>query len=420
MTHYFVTYASTQKTGYMGNPLGHSCILLSVLDDSASKIEVKDVWGFYGIPSPDDQNSWKRSFKKIIGLDLDFYGNHGFLLREKPCYLELNSNFFLLGLTFSLDKEQYERLSENCMNMFLEQEAAISEAALALHCLALEEDQFQIYKYEKNSREIYAYEQALAKSNHKPPRLHPYELRFDFEAAPPYFFHSRHSHNCKTQAISLLSSVLTPKQIALLTLNGTRPTVPKAFEPQEALYFHCTGPLSSGEDLGKPFYYHEPFGTNINPQIKCFFTLPPQIIEMDSAVSASLNCLKISKLYLKELKPLVFKLQRLEWILLNAGFAESHPLIEKLRLKYQKIAEICCDHPKELNHVFFGPEGDPLKKLMDESQDLLTTISQHLCIKESDFSGLPSNDQKEIAQILDLNYPQCTWSSEDWDNACVV
>jgi hypothetical protein len=153
---YFVTFGTIRtKTG--PNPLGHSCIWLSKTEEATNKLRVTDVWGFYGVSSAGNSQSWRqwikiqtgldvdvvRHMKTLIGLDVDFDGNHGFLRHEEPRFLEMNSDYYLHGTTFELSKEKFDELTEGCINTFKNQMLAIEEAAKALKVQPKDNPQFQ-------------------------------------------------------------------------------------------------------------------------------------------------------------------------------------------------------------------------------------------------------------------------------------
>ena len=234
---YFVTLGAMDQDVH-ANPMWHSLLLLSKTDEKTGKVKVVDNWGFYGLPSTDSGNPFIRSAKLAIGLDVDFYGNHGMWRHEEARYLDRGKGVH--GSTFELTEEQYDQLNNLCRDMESGQQAAIDEAVKELNLSPLSE--YHIYPYENNSVKIFEHE---CKKNPKNPRLHPFIFNLSYSIWGPNF---NGSHDCKTQAIELLEQVLTPKQIAVLTENEQHRHLPRKSGPVELLYLHSTGPVKLHHD----------------------------------------------------------------------------------------------------------------------------------------------------------------------------
>lgn len=107
---YAVTFCTTdQEVG--SNPLWHSCLLLSKMDETSKLLEVVDNWGFYGLPTTNRNNSWLDQLKIKMGLDVDLIGNHGMLRHEELRFLD--QGYGLRGVTFELTKDDFELLQKS-------------------------------------------------------------------------------------------------------------------------------------------------------------------------------------------------------------------------------------------------------------------------------------------------------------------
>ena len=124
---YAATYCTFDKEAG-ANPLWHSCILLSKLDEEKKLLEVVDNWGFYGLPTTQPGNSLINQLKIRMGLDIDLQDNHGMLRHEEIRYLDLGCG--LHGTTFELTREQFDLLQKKCQDMAAEQDQAINEVVV--------------------------------------------------------------------------------------------------------------------------------------------------------------------------------------------------------------------------------------------------------------------------------------------------
>jgi hypothetical protein len=305
---YFVTYcASDREAG--SNPLWHSTILLSVLDEEKKTLEVIDNWGFYGVPTTKRDNSWSSRLKIKIGLDVDLQGNHGILRHEELRFLDLGRG--LHGVTFELTQEQFELLQNKCKQMVHDQYAAINEVVDTQGLEGKAQDKTRIYAHEHISNLIYSLEKLKAEQYKRESRLKPFELRLSWGLMGPGL---HHSHTCKSQALALLSNVLSEEQIARLTENGKHPTIPRYSGPMESFSLHSTGPLRQHIKASGQVVHYRDFK---DPEVKLYWTVPPQ--ELEALTQDTIDMFAIPDDYCDELKKLVRRLQHLEWFLRNVS-----------------------------------------------------------------------------------------------------
>ncbi|WP_165474663.1 hypothetical protein [Legionella nagasakiensis] len=326
---YFVTYAvMDEETG--ANPLWHAFLFLSHLEEGQDKLEVCEYWGFYGVPSTTSTSGMQQRLKRFIGLDIDFYDNHGLLKREGLRFL--NSGKGLHGVTFELTDTKFSELQQRCRTMEEEQTAAIAEAAASLRGEPKAES--KLYPYEHLSLSIFKIEKAKALEQHRKPRLQPFDFNINLTLFGPSL---NHSHTCKTQILRLLQNILTPTQLARLTENGQHLAVPRFSGKMEKILLHSEGPynIHSKRD-GQKVYYHD----GNHPQVKVYWTLPPQ--EIEALSESTRRQFVLSEEYLDEAKLAASRLQALEWLFINA------PLDEK----YNRYKEGLLAHIKNLYEAF--------------------------------------------------------------------
>lgn len=345
---YFVTYCvMDQETG--ANPLWHSALLLSQENSEVNKLEVVETWGFYGLPTTSETNHMSKQLKLKMGLDVDLYGNHGMLCHEQIRFMDLGTG--LHGVTFELTEQQYVELQKKCQFMEKEQYEAIGEVVDSQNLQEKTNQPPKIYPHEHLSPLIYELEKVKAKQNGREPRLKPFDLLISLDLWGP---HLRGSHTCKSQVISLLSGILSQNQIDRLTVHGKHPTVPRFSGQMETIHLHSQGPLKSHKKLsGNVVYYRD----GKNPDVKLYWTIPPQ--EIEALSEETWKQFEISEDHCDEVKHIVKKLQRLEWLFINAELPERYnrykqALIQQISSYYQAFSSIEPKKTVEKISGFYG------------------------------------------------------------------
>ncbi|MDP3269731.1 MAG: hypothetical protein Q8M40_11910 [Legionella sp.] len=428
---YAVTYCTLDGDAG-GNPLWHSCLLLSQVDEKG-KLEVIHAWGFYGLPATDRNKTFWNNTKNKIGLNVDFKGNHGMLRSEELRFLDLGCG--LHGKTFELTQEQFERLQNACQKMVTDQNAAIADAVTALN-IQKSTEPTKIYEYEHKSAVIYAWEKQQAAMAKREPRLKPFELVPAIDFRGPGLHKSQ---TCKTQSLALLSTVLTAEQIAGLTQNGKHPTLPRFSGALETIYLHSTGELSQHKKKSGETVYYRDWKT---PGVKLYWTIPPQNI--DALSQDTMNMCLRHKDYIDEIKILVSRLQRMEHVWRNAQLAVKQTLrdnlINQIITFYQSFSVLNANaHQSKLNgfcgymlYLCSLPRNQEernlfilLKDITELFNQIYMAIIDSPIIKESNAEyylpeylcqSLDFKDRLKICRILNRNY--CTpppISIDEWD-----
>lgn len=345
---YIVTFCAFDPEAG-ANPLWHSCILLSRMDEHTKQLEVVDNWGFYGLPTTKRDNSWANQLKIRMGLDVDLVGNHGMLRHEELRYLDLGCG--LHGASFELTKEQFEQLQQKCLERVNQQENAIKEIVEPLGIKGKPPEKTRIYAYEEFSPDIYKWEKIRAQQQGREPRLQPFEIRLSWGWSGPTL---AQSNTCKTQSLSLLKNVLSEEQISRLTDGGKHPTVPRYSGPMEPIYLHSTGPLRQHKKSAGNIVYYRDFKDS---EVKLYWTVPPQVIEALS--EDTIKLFEIDNEYCNSVKTVVRKLQRLEWMLRNATVPEQYneykdALINRVINHYKSFSII---EPRKNSKTISGIQG---------------------------------------------------------------
>lgn len=365
---YFVTFC-TMDPEIGANPMWHSCLLLSKENETLKKLEVVDNWGFYGLPTTGEQDGLIRKLKLQIGLDVDFTGNHGMLRHEETRFLDAGHG--LHGVTFELTQEQFELLQKKCTTMDSEQQSAIKEVVDSLKLERKDPKKTRIYPYEQYSLVIYELERKKALEEKRESRLKPFDFQLSFDLSG---LNLKKSHTCKSQGLTLLNGILSQEQIARLTEHGQHPTIPRYSGNTEKLFLHSTGPLLQHEKSnGDVVYYRDAK----DPDVKLYWTLPPQEIEVLSE-ETSKNFL-VDEEYCDEVKVVISRLQRLEWLFRNAPLPEKYhqykeDLLEELVDLYQSFSVIDTKQDKQKISGFQGyalslfsiPRGEHEKSLQSK------------------------------------------------------
>jgi hypothetical protein len=328
------------------NPFWHTCILLSKYDEQTKKLEVVDNWGYYGLPTT-NQQSYLRSLKMMVGLDVDLYGNHGMLRHEEMRYLELGVG--LHGVTFEVTEEKFLELQAKCKKMADEQSSAITDAVQPFKLKG--KTKSRIYPHESLSPHIYALEQAAAAEQKREPRLKPFSLSF---FSP---------HTCKMQAIHLLDGILTPEQVK--RVRGYHQAVSRWSGRQENIYLHSSGPTRQHKKAnGEVVHYREAS----DPGVKLHWTVPPQEIETLSGEVKDL--FKVHSDHCDDVRTVVRRLQQLEWLFRNAvfeavDFGRRDKLVNLIRERYEAFAAI---EPKK-PHVPLDGWTDKILWILNQARD---------------------------------------------------
>ena len=330
---YAVTYCALDHE-FSGNPFWHSCILLSQWDEPGHKIKVVDNWGFYGVPTT-TRNSWLGRLKISLGLDIDLSGNHGMLKHEELRFLDVGSG--LHGVTFELSEELFVVLQQRCLNMVQEQNEAISEIVESQHIAGKPPEKTRIYPHEDLSYHIYTLEKMKAQQQSRPSRLKPFELNPSLTFWGPSL---QGSHTCKSQIISLLDGIIDTRHIARITEYGSHPTIPRYSGKLERIYLHSSGPLRQHQRTSGQITHYRDLE---DEDVELHWTLPPQ--EMIALSQETTKMLEISPDYYDEVKSAVSRLQKLEWLFINAKLPAQYDdyrthLINSIRHHYEAFARI--------------------------------------------------------------------------------
>jgi hypothetical protein len=440
---YMVTFCAFDHT-VEGNPFWHGSFFLSKLDEITHLMEVVETWGFYGVTSTGDKNTWLGQLKTKFALDVDFQGNHGMLTHEEVRFMDLGHG--LHGYTFEVTVEQFEALQKRCATAFAEQEAAIKEVVGSQN-LKVEGRKARIYPEEAFSKQIYEMEQMKAKAEGRSSRLKPFDFQISMRLWGPSL---DKSNTCKTRAISLLDGILSEEQLAPFK----RTALPRFINGLEPIYLHSTGPLRTHTKAsGKEVFYRD----GNDEGVKLYWSVPPQ--RFDALTAHTQNLFTIDEEYRQEVKSLVSKMQRLEWLVRNATLPEKYQnykddLIKRIIDCHKAFAII---EPKSAPKtegwqgfalsIFALPRSKDEEKLQDKiNQAKMLLNSLYVAIVddwriyddcpsetlepgdgeddekyynslEALVSYLPTEDKKRICQIIGRNYME---SEEELESTSVA
>lgn len=326
---YLITYCALDEQ-FEGNFFWHSCILLSIYDSEHGRIRVEDNWGFYGLPTT--QRSTLTGLIKVkMGLDVDFEGNHGMLRHEDLRFLE--TGFGLHGVTFEVSQENYQILSKRCKDMESAQHNAINEAVAALK-LEQKPGKVRIYPYEHKSNEIYQWEIDQARVENRKPRLKAFTIKPTFSLFGGVALNQ--SRTCKTQSLKLLKGVLTPTQLSQLSENGVHPTVPRYSGKLEDICLYSEGPLRAYQhNKTKKITHYRCWG---DAGTGLYWAIPPQNITY--LTDRARQLFAIDPVLVVDVKKMISRLQKIEWLIRNAGlervFSEKkQKLLDEIKYTYQ-------------------------------------------------------------------------------------
>jgi hypothetical protein len=328
---YFVTFCTFDST-VEGNPAWHGAFILSMLNKETMQLEVVDTWGFYGVPSTGDQKSRLTKFKKSLGLDLDFFGNHGWLVHEEIRFMDLGHG--LHGDSYELTQEQFEQLQLLCLERVSNQEAAVRDA-VGNKKLERKTEKIRHYPEEKYSKEIYKIEKISAQMEQRESRLKPFDFHLSWNG---WRFSLKSSHTCKTEALDILETVLPSDKLT----RYKKYTFPRfVSKGMEDIILHSEGPLEvHTKASGEKIYFRKRETTGV----KLVWSLPPQNFEPlpNSKTKAFFT---VDGEYCAEAKATVSKLQCLEWLLRNAVVPERYKnyqeqLVERVIACYRAFSVI--------------------------------------------------------------------------------
>ncbi|KTC98439.1 hypothetical protein [Legionella erythra] len=408
---YLVTYCAFDTE--TSNPLWHSAFILSQWDESEGNhapIEVVATYGFYGVPTT-TRNTWAAKIKLLIGFDVDMNGNHGMLRPEETRFMDFGSGMH--GVSFELTMDQFHTLHTKCKKMMQDQEDTIRETAQFFKLKPA--DKKRIYPYEQWSALIYETEKIRASNEGREPRLKPFEINPSLTWSGPSL---SQSHTCKSQVIRLLEGILSPKQIARLTENGKHPTVPRYSGPMEPLALYSEGPLKTHvKSDGTAVHFRD----GANPQVTLRWTLPPQEIEAIS--EDTLQRVKLPEEHLPRIRTLCKRLQRLEWLFINAQLPATYEpyrkaLIELIRTSYQVFSKT---EPKDVLTELPGWKGT-MRYLFsiprnEYEKTLLSQIQQGENLLNSLYMAMVDNWKIEEGCPLESRDPSPAESSRDVNDA---
>ncbi len=395
---YLATYCvHTREAG--ANPLYHSCILLSKTDEAEQQLEVVENWGFYGVPTTGDRTTYANQLKLKLGMDVDLKGNHGMLRKEDPRSLDLGTG--LRGVSFELTEEQFKQLQSNCHKMVEDQEQAVKEVVEPQGIKGKPPEKTRIYSHEQYSTLIFQLEKIKAAQKGQPPRLKPFELCLTFGLTGPSL---QTSTTCKSQAVALLATVLTEKQIARLTENGNHPTVPRFSGPMEELFIYSTGPLRQHKKSdGSIVHYRD----RNDKDVRLFLSLPPQ--ELEALTEDTIDRFEINDEYCSDVKAAVKKLQRLEWLIRNAVVPDDLTKYKELLLNqiidsYKSFFSIA---PKNKNERVSGWAGFALTLFSlprdREEQALLDKLNKAKMLFNSLYMACVDNWKIDLNSPLEMD-----------------
>jgi hypothetical protein len=327
-----ITYC-TMNGDAGANPFGHSCLILSRLDDATQKLKVQHCWGFYSLPrKPNVILDYIKAKTGVEVMGFRLSGAHGMMLAEEVRFLDLGKG--LQGITFEVTAEKFESLVSRCQQIMTDQAQAIAEAATEQKLQPTPNK--KIYAYEHEADRIYSAEKDKAALAGRPPRLLPFEFSF-FQGG----------YTCKAHVLNLLNGILTPTQLG--KIKGYSTTVPRFAGELEPIYLHSSGHLqqhtkASGEVVS--------FRNGHDVDVQLHWTIPPQLIE--SLSGDALNLFKLYEGYSDDVRKVVSQLQQLEWVFLNARFepcyqSQHESLLARIREQYEIFAKLHA-HPPYQHH----------------------------------------------------------------------
>ncbi len=379
---YAVTFTA-MDTEAGSNMFWHSFLMFSQWD-AGQKIEITAAYGFYGLPST-TKNSGIKNLKSLAKLDVDIYGNHGWLCNEQLRNLELGVGVH--GVTFELTPEQFEQLKNKCTEEQTLQQKAVDTAAPDFKG----KENYRIHSKEEISAEIFAIELAYAKEKKVTPRLKEFSLGF---VATPY--------TCKSWALEMLKDIIPPARLENMKKNAA---FPRFSGSMENLLLHSEGPLQDYQTRSGAVVHSRDF----TKEGRLYWTLPPQLHYPLSEETRSQ--FHIPTKYAKDLYKTLRQLQKIEWICINATLpkdswayltAHIHSLYQPFALiKNQTNYSASTGLEKFLYNFFELPENLLEKELLHSLMRLKNFMLHLYSALVDDWSTEPA---PEIADINDYEH----------------
>ncbi|MFJ1269065.1 hypothetical protein ACD661_10890 [Legionella lytica] len=302
---YLVTFCTFDHT-VEGNPAWHGAFILSKYNEKRKQVEVVDTWGYYGVPSTGSPNDWFTQLKRNIGVDVDLLGNHGWLMHEEVRFMDMG--YGLHGYSYELTEGQFNELQDECRSRVQAQESAVREVLGDIGLTASPTGKMRCYPGEKHSREVYEIELRKAKIDQRDSRLHPFDFKLSLGWTGPTF---KGSHTCKTEALSLLETVLPSEELAPYH----KSTFPRWVSGgMENIILHSEGDLDTHtRSSGKKVYYRD----GKKEGVKLIWTIPPQKIKPLPGSTID-KLFAVDDEYCYQAKQVAGTLQKLEWMLRQA------------------------------------------------------------------------------------------------------
>lgn len=334
---YFVSHAATDsKVG--SSPGWHACLFLSKWDDEiGGEVELVDNYGFYGVPATHEDPSWLGKIIRMAREDfIDWQGNHGWLKHEH-CR-ELDRGYGVHALTYELTETEFLDIQGICIKEMEDQETATKQIAERNDFKPMGK-KHRFYCHEDRSDIIFKIELANAKDEKRPPRLAPFDLEFTWTGFGD-------SHTCERHIYDILTRVLGEDKTSSLT----KSKVPRFSGPREDVFLFSTGPLSTHtKRSGEKVYFRD---QEAQDGVHLYWTLPPQLIVTDSAETRAQFLL--DEQYVSMIKPIIRKLQGLEWFFLNQSFSDEleeyrASLIERIHNYYEAFAVVPARKDNEIS-----------------------------------------------------------------------
>lgn len=325
MARYFVTYCITTKP--IANPFGHSCFIISKQDTGSDRINVVDIWGYYGPTATGNDGYWRR-LKKKLGLDINLTGSHGLLVREESRHFDQGVG--LQGLTHELTEDAFNALNARCQQVYDDERQAIKEAAQALELKPItDKGAYRLYQYEHYSPEIFEWEQQQALAENRPCRLKPFELRIGLDypsieltnpaAMLPISMNS--ATTCKTGCTEILKEFVPQAFIDNITNHQTSLSMPRNVVKLSPIILRSDGELLThiSKRTGEKQYFRDFYQGNST----LFWAFPPKRASIKAEDASPENVLPDNEFEL-DAKKQIKKLIQLKWLVESDSLIDDH------------------------------------------------------------------------------------------------